>query len=237
MMIAAAGGWAELIAAFVTFFASHIVPARPPIRGWLRGVLGHGVYIAVYSTISLAALGWLIVAAGRAPYVELWAFAPWQLWVPNIAMPIVCVLVALGAGAVNPFSFAGRAPERFDPAKPGIAGLTRYPVLWAVVLWALAHAVPNGDLAHVLLFGVFAAFGLIGMRMFDRRKKRAWGADVWAARAANTSLVPFAAIIAGRARITPILRQPLRIAAGLGAWIVLLAAHPVLFGVSPLPLI
>jgi len=236
-MIAAAAGWAEMAAAFVTFFASHIVPARAPLRGWLRGAIGPAGYLALYSAASLAALGWLIVAAGRAPYVELWTFAPWQLWAPNIAMPIVCVLAALGAGAVNPFSFAGRAPERFDPAEPGIAGLTRYPVLWAVVLWALAHMIPNGNLAHVLLFGLFAAFGLIGMRMFERRKKRAWGADVWAARAANTSLVPFAAIIAGRARLWPVLAQPVRIAAGLAAWFILFALHPKLFGVSPLPLI
>lgn len=235
-MIAAATGWAEMTAAFAAFFASHILPARPPIRGRLRSALGHGIYIAVYSAVSLAALGWLMVAAGRAPYVELWAFAPWQLWVPNIVMPIVCVLVVLGSGAVNPFSFAGRAPERFDPANPGVAGLTRYPVLWAVVLWGLAHLVPNGDLAHVLLFGLFAAFGLVGMRMLERRRKRAWGADVWEARAANTSLIPFAAILCGRARIGPMLRQPLRIAAGFAAWFVLLAAHSILFGVSPLPL-
>ncbi len=235
-MIGAIAGWAEMTAAFVTFFASHIVPSRPPIRGWLRGALGPAGYLTLYSAVSLAALGWLIVAAGRAPYVELWAFAPWQLWVPNIVMPIVCVLVALGAGAVNPFSFAGRAPEQFDPAKPGIAGLTRYPVLWGVVLWALAHMVPNGNLAHVLLFGLFAAFGLVGMRMFERRKKRQWGPDAWAARAANTSLVPFAAIIDGRARLWPVLAQPVRIAAGLVAWLALLGAHPHLFGVSPLPL-
>ncbi len=235
-MIAAAAGWVELFAAFVTFFASHIAPARPPIRGWLRGALGPAGYLALYSAISLAMLGWLIVAAGRAPYVELWAFAPWQLWVPNVAMPLACVLAALGAGAVNPFSFAGRAPERFNPAEPGIAGLTRYPVLWAVTLWALAHIVPNGNFAHVLLFGAFAAFGVTGMRMFERRRKRVWGEDVWAARAANTSLVPLAAIIAGRARLGPILRKPVRITAGLAAWFVLLALHPILFGVSPLPL-
>jgi len=235
-MSAALGGWTEMAAAFGAFFASHIVPARPPIRRWLNARLGAGLYIAVYSAVSLAALGWLIVAAGRAPYVALWAFAPWQLWMPNIAMPLVCVLVALGVGAVNPFSIVGRAPEKFDPADPGIAGLTRYPVLWAVVLWAFAHIVPNGNLAHVLLFGLFAAFGGFGMLMLDRRRKRQWGNATWHARAANTSLVPFAAIIAGRARLWPVARQGLRIAAGLAAWLILLGAHPVLFGVSPLPL-
>lgn len=238
-MIAALGGWAEMAAAFGVFFVSHIVPARPPIRAWLRCALGPAGYLTIYSAVSLAALGWLIVAAGRAPYVELWPFAQWQLWAPNIAMPLVCLLIAMGAGAVNPFSFAGRAPERFDSANPGIAAITRYPVLWAVVLWALAHMVPNGNLAHVLLFGLFATFGFIGMRMFERRKETAWGADVWVARAAQTSLIPFAAIIAGRARLCAALWalwQPGRLAAGAALYFVLLLAHPALIGVSPLPL-
>lgn len=235
-MTGALGGWTEMIAAFGAFFATHVVPARPPIRAWLRARLGAGIYIAVYSAISLAALAWLIAAAGRAPNVELWALAPWQFWAPNIAMPLACMLIALGAGAVNPFSFAGRAPERFDPAEPGIAGLTRYPVLWAVVLWALAHMVPNGDLAHVLLFGLFAGFGLVGMAMLDSRCRRQWGQDVWAARAANTSLIPLAAILAGRARPGPALWQPGRIAAGIAIYLVLLLGHRAVIGVSPLPL-
>ncbi|MFP4537136.1 MAG: NnrU family protein [Dichotomicrobium sp.] len=235
-MTGALGGWTEMLAAFGAFFASHMIPARPQIRAWLRARLGAGLYIALYSAISLALVGWLIVAAGRAPYVELWAFAPWQLWAPNIAMPLACLLIGLGAGTINPFSFAGRAPEKFDPANPGIAGLIRYPILWAIVLWALAHMVPNGDLAHVLLFGLFAGFGLAGMAMLDSRRRRQWGEDVWAARAANTSLIPLAAILAGRARLGPALWRPGRIAAGIAVYLMLLLGHRAVIGVSPLPL-
>lgn len=47
--------------------------------------------------------------------------------------------------------------------------------LWALSLWALAHVVPNGDLAHVILFGNFAAFALLGQRLVDRRRQRDMG--------------------------------------------------------------
>ena len=35
--------------------------------------------------------------------------------------------------------------------------------------------VPNGDLAHVILFGTFAGFALLGQRLIDRRKRREMG--------------------------------------------------------------
>ena len=227
--------WGEMIAALALFFASHIVPARPRVRGWLRDRLGAGLYTLLYSGISLAILGWLIGAAGRAPYVELWPFAAWQLWVPNAVMPLVCVLIAYGVAAPDPFSIAGRHDRRFDPERPGIAGVTRHPLIWAITLWAVSHLFPNGDLAHVILFGLFAAFGLIGMAAIDARRRREWGETFWAERSRRTSFLPLAAIIGGR---LPVSRlglgwRPLAVAAVLYA--ALVGLHPWVIGVSPLP--
>jgi uncharacterized membrane protein len=77
-------GWLDIAVAAVLFVASHSLPARPSLRQRLVGALGEAGHFALYSLISLLALGWLIVAAGRVPYVEVWAFAPWQLWGPNL---------------------------------------------------------------------------------------------------------------------------------------------------------
>ena len=83
-------GWGEFFIAFVLFFLSHIIPVRPAIRDWLIRRIGKPIYLAVYSVLSIVLFGWLIVAADRAPYVAVWNFSPWQLWLPNIAMPIAC---------------------------------------------------------------------------------------------------------------------------------------------------
>ena len=186
--------------------------------------------------VSLIILGWLVVAAGRAPYVELWPFATWQLWAPNIAMPVACWLAVSGVAAPNPFSIAGRDAARFDPERPGIAGITRHPLIWGMTLWAISHLVPNGDLAHVILFGLFAAFGVTGMAAMDARLGRRWGERVWAERSRRTSLLPFAAIISGGLPVTRLSLDwhPLAVAAALYA--VLVALHPWVIGVSPLPL-
>ena len=115
-------------------------------------------FTLAYSALSLAVLTWVIGAAGRAPYVPLWQWAPWQNHVVLVVMALVCLLLALSIGRPNPFSFGGARNQDFDPHVPGIIRLHRHPLLLALGLWAFAHTLPNGDLAHVILFGVFGVF-------------------------------------------------------------------------------
>ncbi|MFP1133362.1 NnrU family protein, partial [Asticcacaulis sp. W401b] len=188
-----------------------------------------------YSLVSLGVLAWLIVAAGRAPYVEVWAPAPWQRWVPFLMMPIVFVLVACAVGKPNPLSFGGWRNEAFDPAYPGIAGVVRHPILWALFLWAAAHLIPNGDLAHVILFGLFALFAFTGQRAVDKRMKRRLSAGEWEGLAANTSSYPFTALFSGR--WAPDYRKfpSGRVGTGLLLFVLVLYAHQPMIGLSPFP--
>jgi uncharacterized membrane protein len=165
-------GWGEYVAAFAAFFLTHAIPIRPPVRPWLQARLGRAGFGLAYSALSLGVLAWLIGAAGRAPYVPVWHWAPWQNHVPLAVMLPVFLILALAVARPNPFSFGGARNDRFDPDRPGIVALTRHPLLLALVLWAAVHVVPNGDLAHVILFGTFAAFALLGGRLVDRRKRR-----------------------------------------------------------------
>lgn len=222
-------GWAEFAAAFAAFFLSHALPGRPPLRPRLEAVLGARGFTLAYSALSLAVLAWLIGAAGRAPYVQLWGWAPWQVHVPLIAMLPACLIVALAIGRPNPFSFGGARAGDFDPARPGIVRWMRHPMLVALALWAFAHVVPNGNLAHVLLFGLFGGFALLGGRLIDRRKRCEMAAE-------------WARLNAAR-RTGPMLPRPvrplgaaLRLVAGGALYRGLIVVHPHLFGVSPLPL-
>ncbi|MBI5128738.1 MAG: NnrU family protein [Rhodopseudomonas palustris] len=228
-------GWTEFIAAFIVFLLSHAIPARPAVRAKLVGALGETGFLVAYSVESLIVLSWLIVATGRAPFIELWPFERWQMWAPNLALPLACQLAAFGIGAANPLSFGGDPRKRFDPEQPGIVGIVRHPLLWAIALWAAAHAVPNGDLAHVLMFGFFALIALAGMAVIDRRRRRQLGVETWRRLAARTSFWPFAALVTGRFKPRSWRISLLRVAIGLAAWLTLLLLHPVVIGVSPLP--
>ena len=194
------GGWGDLLAAFAAFLLSHTLPVRPAPRRALVTALGERGYLLAYSAVSVAALAWLVAAAGRAPHIELWSYAPWQAWGANLLMPASLLLLAFGVGAPNPLSFGSGGASGFDPERPGVAGVARHPLLWAIALWALAHALPNGNLAQAGLFLAFTGLALLGMRIIDRRKRRLLGEAEWRRLAARTSLLPFAALLSGRWR-------------------------------------
>jgi uncharacterized membrane protein len=220
-------GWGEFALALWIFFLSHAVPVRPPVRPWAVARLGERGFTFAYSVLSLAVLAWLTLAAGRAPFVPLWMWAPWQNHVVLAVMLPVCLILALAIGRPNPFSFGGVRNDRFDPARPGIVGWMRHPFLVALALWAGAHTLANGDLAHVILFGSFAVFALLGGQLIDRRKRRHMGAEWDRLQAAMTDgRQPSLPEIVGEA--------PSRIAAGLALYAALLVLHPLLFGVSPI---
>jgi uncharacterized membrane protein len=92
-------------------------------------------------------------------------------------------------------------------------------------LWSIAHLVPNGNLAHVILFGAFALFSLAGMKIIDRRRRREMGED-WS-RLLHS---------AKAAHLNP-LSSPgstlIRLLVGLFAYIFLAHLHPYFAGVNP----
>lgn len=218
-------GWNEFAFAFAAFFLTHSIPIRPPLRPWAVARLGHAGFGIAYSALSLAVLAWLIAAAGRAPYVPLWDWAPWQNHVVLAVMLPVCVILSLAIARPNPFSFGGAHNDRFDPARPGIVRLTRHPLLLALGIWSAAHILPNGDLAHVILFGTFAGFAMLGGRLVDRRRQREMG-QRWHDLRAALSECP--------ASLSLTTDTLLRLAAGLMLYAGLIWLHPLVIGVDPL---
>lgn len=218
-------GWNEFAFAFAAFFLTHSIPIRPPLRPWAVARLGHAGFGIAYSALSLAVLAWLIAAAGRAPYVPLWDWAPWQNHVVLAVMLPVCVILSLAIARPNPFSFGGAQNDRFDPASPGIVSLTRHPLLLALGIWSAAHILPNGDLAHVILFGTFAGFAMLGGRLVDRRRQREMGQRWHDLRAALSECPASLSLTADTL---------LRLAAGLMLYAGLIWLHPLVIGVDPL---
>lgn len=222
----------ELLAAAVFLLVSHFGISSTPLRAWLIARIGERPYLALYSMVALGALVWLIFAWQRAPYVELWPMTAWSAWVPLLVIPLALLLVVCGVSTPNPTAVG--APDTLDQPEParGILRVTRHPFMWGVGLWALAHIVPNGTLAAVLLFGALAALALIGTYLIDH-KFAARCAAQWQRLAAVSSNIPFAAIAGGRQRFVFAEIGWARIGAALALYVALLVIHPWLFGVSP----
>lgn len=217
-------GWVEFIAIFAGFYVLHSVPVRPPVRPWLVARLGHAGFGIAYSLLSLAMLAAVFVAADRAPHVPLWAEPPGAHWLVLAAMTAAGLILAFGLFRPNPLSFGGTRNATFDPRDPGLLRWVRHPVLAAFFLWSGVHLLVNGDVAHAVMFGGFAAFALLGMRIVDRRHRREMGYEAWQRTVAQMRAAPVSLPPAAR----------LRVAAALAGVTALIMLHPWFAGVGVL---
>jgi NnrU protein len=120
-----------------------------------------------------------------------------------------------------------RSPE-------GIVRVTRHPFLVGVGLWAVVHLIANGDVASFIFFGALAVTALAGTVSIDAKRRRALGRG-WQSFAAQTSIVPFAAIASGRTRFNPGEIAASQWVAALIAYALMLGGHSHIIGVSPFP--
>lgn len=188
----------EFLLALAAFLVAHLAPALPGVRARLVALAGRGAYLAGYSILSLGLLAWVIAAARRAEDVTLWEPAAWQWLVPVLIMPFALFLIIAGLAQPNPLSISFR---REGPPGPVVA-ITRHPVLWGFLLWALAHLPANGRVVPIVLFGVMALFSLLGFVLLDRKARRRLGEARWRELAGGTSIVPGLALLQGRARVS-----------------------------------
>jgi uncharacterized membrane protein len=219
---------------YALFILSHVVPALPGPRRWMAARLGHAGFQLAYGVLSLALMALLIDAARDAPYIQLWAPAPWAYHMAVLLMPVVLLLLGAATLAPNPLSVAFVAGE-WPPGRPGAVAITRHPILWALTLWGAAHVPANGDLVAVLLFGGLSFFGIVGMTVLESRKRRHLGGKRWAELSADTSFIPLMAILDRRARWPTDRASLAGMAAGaLVSVLLLLGGHRLLFFRDPL---
>lgn len=192
--------------------------------------LGTGVFTAMYSLIALITLVWALRVYGAAPYSEFWQLGRLGHWLPQVIMPLACILVVCGLLARNPTAVGGERLIREGTGPQGIFTVTRHPFLWGTGLWALSHLAANGDLASILLFSGMAVLSFGGMLAIDHKRAVALG-PAWNTLRGQTSRIPFLAALQGRVSVDwrgigwwrPLL--------GLALYVGLMHDHMALFGV------
>jgi uncharacterized membrane protein len=151
---------------------------------------------------------------------------------PLVVMPFALILLAAGVMTRNPTAVMQEAALKTSEPARGIVRVTRHPIMWGILLWAAVHILALGDLASLVFFGGFLLLAALGTGLMDRRKAATLGAD-WQRFAEVTSNVPFGAIVNGRNRFRFGEIGWKRIGAGVALYVVLLLAHPYLFGARP----
>jgi uncharacterized membrane protein len=219
-----------LIVAALLWIALHLGLAGTSLRGMVVRLTGDWAFRGVFSVLSIVVLVFLVRAWSVAPTSLLWVAPVWLRWVLVLAMLPAFVLLVASVSVRNPTMIG---PEDGGVQVPrGIIRVTRHPMLWSFAIWAGVHIVGNGDTAAIVFFGAFLVTALAGMPSIDAKLAGQDPAS-WQALSAVTSITPFGAIAQGRNRFAAAEIGWLTPVIGVVAWIVLLAAHPWLFGVAP----
>ena len=220
----------SLLLAAIFFAGIHLGVAGTTIRDRAIAALGQSGYRVAFSIASVVGLAWLVMAYNRAPYVVTWGMLEWWKPFAIILMLPASLLVVIGLTTPNPTSVAQEG--RLAQPPQGIVRVTRHPFLTSVGLWPLVPLIGNGDLASLVFFAAVVA--LAGTVSIDRKRRRLLGA-AWEPFAAQTSIVPFAAIAAGRNRFRPGEIGAWRWGAAVVVYVLMLGGHANVIGVSPFP--
>jgi len=144
-----------LIVGLLLFLGTHSV--RIVADGWrtrTRARLGASGWRALYTLVSL--LGFVLIVWGFGQARQM----PILLWSPPTGLRHLAMLLTL-------LSFVLLAAA-YVPGNR-IKARMHHPMMAAVKLWALAHLLTNGTLAHVVLFGTFLLWSVL---VFMAARKR-----------------------------------------------------------------
>ena len=222
----------SLLLAAIFFGGIHLGVAGTTIRDRAIAALGQSGYRVAFSIASVIGVVWLVMAYNRAPYVVTWGMLEWWKPFAIILMLPASLLAVIGLTTPNPTSVAQEG--RLAQPPRGIVRVTRHPFLTGVGLWALVHLIGNGDVASLVFFAVWAVVAIAGTVSIDRKRRRLLGA-AWEPFAAQTSIVPFAAIAAGRNRFRPGEIGAWRWGAAVVVYVLMLVGNADVIGVSPFP--
>lgn len=147
-----------LLLGIVIFLGMHLVRVvAPGLRASVIERQGKGVWMGIYTAISLAGLLLIIYGFGEARAVTGMLYNP-PVFLKHISLLLMLLaFICLAAG----FLPAGR-----------IAVAVKHPQVLSIKIWALAHLLANGETSSVLLFGSFLTWAVI-LRISLKRRERA----------------------------------------------------------------
>lgn len=148
-----------LILGLVLFLGVHSI--RIVADGWRSAMIsrvGELPWKAVYALLSIAGFVLIVWGFGLARQ------QPVQLWMPPRGMRHLASLLTLISFVLIAAAYVPRN---------AIKARLHHPMVLGVKVWALAHLLANGNLAHVVLFGAFLVWAVLSFRAARARDRAA----------------------------------------------------------------
>jgi len=132
-----------LIFGLALFLGVHLIGvATPNLRESLIQRFGENRFKLSYSIVSLGSLVLVVLGYGAARTSE----ANFLIWSPPTGLAHASLLLMLISFLILPAAYVPNTH---------ILEKVRHPMTLAVLIWAFAHLLANGDLASMVLFGAF----------------------------------------------------------------------------------
>lgn len=215
---------------WLVFAGTHVGLATRPVRTRLLARLGEWGFVAAFSAVASIAFAVLVHAYATHRFEGPVGPAYGAHGPVRVVLESVVVVGLLLAGAsfagypASAYALAGR--QSFRPR--GLERITRHPFFVGTGMAAVAHALLASRLVGSVFFGGLALLSFAGAWHQDRKLREQRG-PAFASFLAATSVVPFAAVAAGRQDLA-LGDLPWRALAGSAAGVLVLArAHDVIF--------
>jgi uncharacterized membrane protein len=225
--------WLWIALLWAGFAGAHLYLSGASVRPRLVARLGPDAFRGVYSLVALIWFGCLVWYYAHHKHTGplLWT----TLGPPALARALSHALMFLAFALLVPAVLpAHAAPSSMAAggsdagAARGLVRITRHPLLVGLALFGLAHLLVNGRVGDVVFFGGFPLFVWAGARHQDARLSG--DRPGYRNLVAQTSVVPFAAVVAGRQRLVAAELPWGAIAAGLVLAAIVRWWHASLFG-------
>lgn len=182
---------------WIAFGGSHLLLSHGGVRAGLCSKLGERGFAGVYSLVALGTFYFLVTAyfGHRHAGAVLWDLRLSLPAVRTVEGLLYLAFFFMGAGLLAPSPVSMGPRTRYEPR--GLLRVTRHPFHIGTAILGLAHCIVNGYPSDLAFFGGLATFSLAGAFHQDARKRREAPPEAQAF-FAETSVLPFAAILAGR---------------------------------------
>lgn len=178
-----------LLLATAAFVGSHFLLSHP-LRAVLVKSLGIKVFQTIYSLVAIVTLAWAIIAFDAAPRdPSLWNGHAMAAWIVASLLTFAATALFLASLTGNPALPGARVAGLSAILPRGVYKMTRHPMMFAFVLWALAHIAIAPSPRTLVLMGGIILLALGGAHLQDRKKEKLHGRD-WRSWLKRTSFWP-----------------------------------------------
>jgi uncharacterized membrane protein len=216
---------------WLMFGGTHIIGSSIPVRTFVIRRIGNLGFKGVYSLVALATfipLCYFYFAHKHAGYLLYNSGYSLQM-LAQLFMLAALIILLQGLVSANPMTTYAELSSKSVSSAHGIQRITRHPQNLSFACFGLAHLLVNPYVGDWIFFGGFIVYGIVSAMHQDRRQF-ATGSEEVKQFLADTSAIPFAAIMKGKQRFGLAEYYPPALVAAAVIFILLKLLHPVLFG-------